>query len=194
MIALTFDDGPNPPHTGRILDVLDRYGVPATFFCVGLHASAYTEEVARMSEAGHRLANHTWSHPFLPDLTVAELAAQLERTDEAIARVAGEQGPRLFRPPYGSRTPEIMSWLGETDAGRMVLWDVDANDWALPGADAIAGSVLARSRPGSIVLMHDGGGDRSQTADALPAVIEGLLARGYRFARVDEMTAPAAAQ
>ena len=194
VIALTFDDGPNPPHTGRILDVLDRYGVPATFFCVGLHASAHTEEIARMSEAGHRLANHTWSHPFLPDLTVAELAAQLERTDEAIARVAGEQGPRLFRPPYGSRTPEILSWLGETDAGRMVLWDVDANDWALPGADAIAGSVLARSRPGSIVLMHDGGGDRSQTADALPAVIEGLLGRGYRFARVDEMTGPAAAQ
>ena len=125
---------------------------------------------------------------------MAELAAQLERTDEAIARVAGEQGPRLFRPPYGSRTPEILSWLGETDAGRMVLWDVDANDWALPGADAIAGSVLARSRPGSIVLMHDGGGDRSQTADALPAVIEGLLGRGYRFARVDEMTGPAAAQ
>jgi len=192
VLALTFDDGPNPPYTGRILDVLDRYGVPATFFCVGLHASAHTEELARMTEAGHRLANHTWSHPFLPDLSVAELAVQLERTDEAIAAVAGEQGTRLFRPPYGSRTPEILSWLAQGRSGTMVLWDVDTNDWALPGPDAIARAVLDQARPGSIALMHDGGGDRSQTAEALPAIIEGLLDRGYRFARVDELTGPPA--
>jgi peptidoglycan/xylan/chitin deacetylase (PgdA/CDA1 family) len=187
VIALTFDDGPNPPYTGRILDVLERYGVPATFFCVGLHASAHTEELSRMTEAGHRLANHTWSHPFLPDLSVAEFAAQLERTDEAVARVAGEQGARLFRPPYGSRSPEILAWLAEQDAGTTVLWDVDAGDWAMPGADAIARTVLDQAASGSIALLHDGGGDRSQTAEALPAIIEGLLDRGYRFARVDEM-------
>ena len=188
VVALTFDDGPNPPHTGAVLDVLDRYGVPATFFCVGLHASAHTEELARMVASGHRLANHTWSHPFLPDLTVPELAVQLERTDEAIAAVAGEQGTRLFRPPYGSRTPDILSWLAEGDSGTVVLWDVDAMDWAMPGADAIAASVLAQVVPGSIVLIHDGGGDRSQTVAALPRIIEGLLERGYRFARVDELT------
>jgi peptidoglycan/xylan/chitin deacetylase (PgdA/CDA1 family) len=192
VIALTFDDGPNPPYTGRILDVLDRYGVPATFFCVGLHASAHTEELARMTEAGHRLANHTWSHPFLPDLSAAELAVQLERTDEALAAVAGELGSRLFRPPYGSRSPEILSWLGEGNHGTMVLWDVDANDWALPGADAIARAVLDQARPGSIALMHDGGGDRSQTAEALPAIIEGLLDQDYRFVLVDEFTGPQA--
>jgi peptidoglycan-N-acetylglucosamine deacetylase len=188
VVALTFDDGPNPPHTGAVLDVLDRYGVPATFFCVGLHASAHTDELARMVESGHRLANHTWSHPFLPDLTVGELAAQLDRTDEAIAAVAGVQGPRLFRPPYGSRTPEILSWLAEGDSGTVVLWDVDAMDWAMPGADTIAASVLGQVVPGSIVLMHDGGGDRSQTTEALPRIIEGLLEQEYRFARVDELT------
>jgi peptidoglycan/xylan/chitin deacetylase (PgdA/CDA1 family) len=192
VVALTFDDGPNPPYTGRILDVLERYGVPATFFCVGLHASAHTEELARMTEAGHRLANHTWSHPFLPDLSVAEFQAQLERTDEAVARVAGEQGSRLFRPPYGSRSPQILDWLAGQDAGSVVLWDVDAEDWALPGADAIARTVLEQTAPGSIALMHDGGGDRSQTAEALPAIIEGLLDRGYRFSRVDEMIEAAA--
>jgi peptidoglycan-N-acetylglucosamine deacetylase len=101
--------------------------VPATFFCVGLHASAHTEEPALMAEAGHGLA---------------------------------------------------------TTVG---LWDVDTGDWTLPGAPAIAATVLDQTRPGSIVLMHDGGGDRSDTAEALPAVIEGLLARGYRFARVDEL-------
>jgi peptidoglycan/xylan/chitin deacetylase (PgdA/CDA1 family) len=187
VIALTFDDGPNPPWTGRILDVLERYGVPATFFCVGLHASAHTEELARMAEAGHGFGNHTWSHPFLPDLSEREFALQLERTDEAIAQGGGSPKRRLFRPPYGSRSPEVLSWLAAGDGPSVVLWDVDTDDWAMPGADAIARSVLEQARPGSIALMHDGGGDRSQTAEALPAIIEGLLADGYRFALVEEM-------
>jgi peptidoglycan/xylan/chitin deacetylase (PgdA/CDA1 family) len=191
VVALTFDDGPNPPHTGRVLDVLERYGVPATFFCVGLHASGHPEELARMAEAGHRLANHTWSHPFLPDLSIPEFAAQLERTDEAIAAAAGAPpGPSLFRPPYGSRTPELLRWLaGQPDGPGTVLWDVEAQDWAMPGVDAIIRGVLAQAQPGSVILLHDGGGDRSQTAEALPAVIEGLLARGYRFVRIDELPA-----
>jgi len=187
VIALTFDDGPNPPYTNRILDVLDRYGVPATFFCVGLHASAHTEELARMAEAGHGFGNHTYSHPFLPDLSPRELAVQLERTDEAIAEGGGTTKRRMFRPPYGSRSPEVLSWLTEVDDSTVVLWDVDAEDWAMPGADVIARTVLDQARPGSIALMHDGGGDRSQTAEALPAIIEGLLAEDYRFALVEDL-------
>ncbi|MFJ9517995.1 polysaccharide deacetylase family protein [Kitasatospora sp. NPDC101801] len=186
VVALTFDDGPNPPYTGRILDVLDRYQVPATFFCVGLHALAHHEELSRMAAAGHQIANHTWSHPYLPDLSRTELADQLARTDDAVAQVVGAEGPRLFRPPYGSRTPEVLSWLA--DGGSTVaLWDVEPFDWALPGADAITRSILEQTRPGSVILMHDGGGDRSQTAEALPGVIEGLLARGYSFARMDQL-------
>ena len=187
LVALTFDDGPHPPYTGRVLDVLDRYGVPATFFCVGLHASGHPDEVARIAASGHRLANHTWSHPFLPDLSVAELSAQLERTDEAIEEVAGRPARRLFRPPYGSRTAELLSWVGGDGDRTVVLWDVEAADWSMPGADAIAGTVLHQVRPGSIVLLHDGGGDRSQTAEALPAIVEGLLAQDYRFVVVDEL-------
>jgi peptidoglycan/xylan/chitin deacetylase (PgdA/CDA1 family) len=187
VVALTFDDGPNPPCTGRVLDVLERYGVPATFFCVGLHASAHTDELARMAEAGHGIGNHTWSHPFLPDLSVAEFRAQLERTDEAVEAVAGPRTVPLFRPPYGSRSTDIVGWLDAPGRPTVALWDVDTVDWAMPGAEAIAGAALQQVRPGSIVLMHDGGGDRSQTAEALPAVIEGLLERGYRFARVEEM-------
>lgn len=186
-IALTFDDGPNPPFTHRVLDVLDRYGVPATFFCVGLHASAHTEELARMAEAGHGFGNHTWSHPFLPDLSARELAVQLERTDEAITEGGGSIKRRMFRPPYGSRSPEVLSWLAADDDSTVVLWDVDAEDWAMPGAPVIARTVLDQARPGSIVLMHDGGGDRSQTTEALPTVIEGLLEQGYRFALVEEL-------
>ena len=187
VVALTFDDGPNPPWTWRILDTLATYDVPATFFCIGLHASGHPELLARMTEAGHRVANHTWSHPFLPDLSLGELDAQLDRTDEVIERVTGLRRPRLFRPPYGSGTPEIFSALGRYDDAMVVMWDVDTNDWAMPGSHAITASVLERATPGSIVLMHDGGGDRTQTADALPAVIEGLLERGFRFARIDDL-------
>jgi peptidoglycan/xylan/chitin deacetylase (PgdA/CDA1 family) len=187
VVALTFDDGPNPPYTGQVLDVLERYGVPATFFCVGLHAGAHTDELARMVESGHGIGNHTWSHPFLPDLSVREFEVQLERTDEAVEAVTGPRRVRLFRPPYGSCSTEIVGWLAGADRPAVALWDVDTGDWAMPGAPAIARTVLERARPGSIVLMHDGGGDRSQTAEALPAVVEGLLDRGYRFARVEEM-------
>ncbi|MFI1867215.1 polysaccharide deacetylase family protein [Streptomyces jumonjinensis] len=184
-IALTFDDGPLPPYTGLILDVLGRYGVPATFFCVGMNVTAYAGDIARMREQGHAVANHTWSHPMLPELTRPQLIEQLERTKEAVAE-AGAPAPTLFRPPYGSRTPEVLGWLAETDA-RVVLWDVAADDWAMPGADAIARRILGEARPGSIVLLHDGGGDRSQTVAALPAVIEGLLGRGYRFVLAQEL-------
>jgi peptidoglycan/xylan/chitin deacetylase (PgdA/CDA1 family) len=170
-----------------VLDVLERYGVPATFFCVGLHASAHTEELARMAEAGHALGNHTWSHPFLPDLSVREFEVQLERTFGALEDGAGVRPARLFRPPYGSRKAELLTWLGRIGGPTTVLWDVDTGDWAMPGTAAITDVVLTRVRPGSIVLMHDGGGDRSQTAEALPAVIEGLLERGYRFSRVTDL-------
>ena len=185
-IALTFDDGPNPPYTGRILDILDRYGVPATFFCVGLHASAHQEEMARIAAAGHRIGNHTWSHPFLPDLSWAQLIEQVRRTSDTIAEWGGAEDPMLFRPPYGSCTPDIVAWLAGLYV-TVVLSDVDPFDWALPGPTEIARIVLARAKPGSILLLHDGGGDRSQTVAALPGVIEGLLDRGLRFVPVDEM-------
>ena len=179
-VALTFDDGPNPPYTGHILGILARYQVPATFFCVGLQASAHPADIAGMAAAGHGLGNHTWSHPFLPDLTRAQLAEQLDRTDEAVSRAAGGREPGPFRPPYGSRSPDVLRWLDERGSP-IVLWDVDPSDWARPGAVVIAGRVLTQARPGTIILMHDGGGDRSQTVAALPLIIEGLLDRGFRF-------------
>ncbi|MEV5957059.1 polysaccharide deacetylase family protein [Streptomyces sp. NPDC051987] len=186
-IALTFDDGPQPGNTERILDVLESYGVPATFFCVGMNARAHPDILARMREQGHGFGNHTWSHPFLPELTRPQLAEQIERTQEAVAEASGGPAPTLFRPPYGARTPEVLGWLAETGL-TTTLWDVVPDDWSMPGADTVARIVLDQARPGSVVLLHDGGGDRSQTVGALPVVIEGLLARGYRFTLVEEMT------
>jgi peptidoglycan/xylan/chitin deacetylase (PgdA/CDA1 family) len=186
-VALTFDDGPLPPYTNEILRVLARYEVPATFFCIGLNALAHPDEVRRIHEQGHSLGNHTWSHPFLPQLSRPQLAEQLDRTAEQLAVTA--EAPRFFRPPYGSRTPEVLGWLREFDT-TTVLWDVAPDDWAMPGAEAISSRVVDETTDGSIILLHDGGGDRSQTVAALPLIIESLLARGFRFVRVDELANP----
>ncbi|MEU3603264.1 polysaccharide deacetylase family protein [Streptomyces sp. NPDC006798] len=186
-IALTFDDGPDPVLTGEVLAILARYGVSATFFCVGLHVAALPDEVRRIVDAGHSLGNHTWSHPFLPDLTARQFRIQLDRTGEAVERAVGFV-PTVFRPPYGCRTPES---LAELLAGgpALALWDVDSWDWARPGPEKITSTVLEHVRPGSMILMHDGGGDRRQSVQALPGVIEGLLARDYRFVSADALAA-----
>ncbi|MFI1285776.1 polysaccharide deacetylase family protein [Streptomyces sp. NPDC020858] len=192
-ISLTFDDGPQPPDTGQVLDILRRYDVPATFFCTGMYATAYPEYLARMLEEGHGIGNHTWSHPMLFELTRPQLVEQLDRTNEAIAAAAGGRAPTLFRPPYGSRTPEVLGWLAESGL-TTVLWDVAPDDWQMPGADTIATGVVEQARPGSIVLLHDSGGDRSQTVAALAPMIEGLLERGYSIVPVEQqLGAPAPA-
>ncbi|WP_219825978.1 polysaccharide deacetylase family protein [Nonomuraea typhae] len=183
-IALTFDDGPHPLYTGQVLDTLQRYGIPATFFCVGLHASGLPGLVTRIGEAGHELGNHTWSHAFLPDLSRRQLATQVERTAECLT---GRGARSWFRPPYGSRSSVILSWLVGLKL-TTVLWDVEPFDWAMPGAGVIAARVLADTRPGSILLLHDGGGDRSQTVAALPQIIEGLLSQDYEFVTVSSLT------
>ncbi|WP_063774119.1 polysaccharide deacetylase family protein [Streptacidiphilus rugosus] len=189
-VALTFDDGPDPVLTRRILDVLARYDARATFFCVGHHVAALPDEVRRTAAAGHELGNHSWSHPFLPDLTPTQLSAQVERTSEAIERLTG-RAPTRFRPPYGSQTPEVLRVLA-THPTTLTFWDVDSRDWARPGPDRIAATVLDAAGPGSVVLMHEGGGDRRQTVQALPAVIEGLLARGLEPVTLEELLRPAA--
>jgi peptidoglycan-N-acetylglucosamine deacetylase len=186
-IALTFDDGPSPEFTPRILEVLRRYEAVATFFCVGLNAHAFPETLGRAAEAGHEIGNHTWSHPYLPDLSHPELNDQLERTGEAIAAVTGRV-PTLVRPPYGGRSAQVLRRLAEAGM-TTVLWSAATSDWARPGQDVIEAEVARRAEPGSIVLFHDGGGDRSQTAAALPGVLDQLIGKGYRFVQVSRFLA-----
>ena len=187
-VALTFDDGPSAEHTPGVLDTLARYGASATFFCVGAAVQAHPDLVGRAADAGHLVANHTWSHPFMPDLSRAELRWQVEATGSALTAAAGQAAaPGLVRPPYGAYTPAALRWLAESGA-TTVLWDVDTDDWQLPGPDAIAAQALRGARNGSIVLCHDGGGDRSRTVAALPRIIEGLLERGYQLVTVAQLT------
>ncbi|MED7952915.1 polysaccharide deacetylase family protein [Streptomyces sp. BE303] len=189
MVALTFDDGPDPEFTPQVLDVLRRYDAPAAFFCIGLHVLAHPGVVRRTAAEGHTLGNHSWSHAYLPDLGPIGLREQLGHTSEALAEAAGLDGPvGWLRPPYGGRSPELLDTVADLGL-TTVLWDVETNDWALPGPEVIAERVFRQVRPGSVVLMHDGGGDRAQTVAALPTVITGLRERGYRLVGLGELLA-----
>ncbi|WP_406208237.1 polysaccharide deacetylase family protein [Kitasatospora sp. NBC_01560] len=188
-VALTFDDGPDPVHTRQVLEILDRYDARATFFCVGHHVAALPDEVRRIAAAGHELGNHSWSHPFLPDLTAGQLREQLDRTAEAVARVTGET-PTRFRPPYGALSPEVPAAL-EGRPTILTMFDVDSRDWTRPGPGQITATVLEATGPGSVVLMHEGAGDRGQTVQALPSIVEGLLERGLELVTVGELAEPA---
>jgi peptidoglycan-N-acetylglucosamine deacetylase len=179
VVYLTFDDGPTPAWTPRVLELLARYRARATFFVLGRNAAAHPELVRQEFAAGHGVGNHTWSHRRLTGLTGAQLAAEVSATSGAIQRITGAP-VRCLRPPFATvdATSANQVWaLGL----RLTMWDIDTNDWLRPGAEAIAGQVLGRVRSGDVILMHDGGGDRSQTVAALEQVLSALATRGYRF-------------
>lgn len=183
VVYLTFDDGPHPTWTPLVLEALARHGAAATFFVLGRNASVYPRLVARLAEAGHDVENHTFDHASLDRMDREAFAAEVRDTDRAILAAAGERaGPvACLRPPYGAvdeRTRDLAAELGKTVA----LWSVDPQDWRRPGAEQIASHLLANARPGAILLLHDGGGNREQTVAALEIVLAELSARGYAFA------------
>jgi len=183
-VSITFDDGPNPHATPRILDVLRREGVRATFFVLGRHAERWPELVRRAALDGHQLGNHGYFHRKLHRRSPGYVRDDLTRGTEQIVRASGVR-PRHFRAPHGFRSPwvtPIASSLGQ----RTVGWSLGVWDSARPGADVITSRTLEGMRSGSILLLHDGDGydpdgDRSQTAEALPAILDGLRRRGFRF-------------
>jgi peptidoglycan-N-acetylglucosamine deacetylase len=185
-VALTFDDGPGQ-FTGAILRILRRSHTPATFFVIGRLARAYRQLVATEARDGFEVGDHTETHPFLSELSGAEQAAEIRDAALEIHR-AGAPYPRLFRPPYGSFNAAT---LGILRAERMliVLWSVDTSDYARPGVTRIMYTALSGARPGAIILMHDGGGDRSQTVAALPRVITRLRQRGFRLMTLSQLVA-----
>ena len=181
-VALTFDDGPSPQYTPRIVATLRRLHAHATFFAIGYLAGEYPDLIRRELRAGMTVGNHSYNHPEVPPFD--QLPARLRADEIALGaqslRRAGAE-PKLFRPPGGSFAPAVVHTadrLGE----RIVLWSVDPGDWQ-PGVTArqIARRVLAAVRSGSIVILHDGGGDRSATLAALPAIVKGIRHRGLRL-------------
>jgi peptidoglycan/xylan/chitin deacetylase (PgdA/CDA1 family) len=178
-IALTIDDGPSPVYTPQLLRLLDKHRVKAAFSMIGIEVDAYPGVAREVADAGHTITNHTWTHPDLALLAPAAVADQVNRATEAIHRATGRV-PRLFRAPYGAWSPAVFRCCAQT---RMtpVDWSVDPRDWSRPGVAAIVGNILENTRTGSIILEHDGGGDRSQTVAALKIVLPRLLAAGYHF-------------
>jgi peptidoglycan-N-acetylglucosamine deacetylase len=179
VVYLTFDDGPTPAWTPLVLELLARYRAQATFFVLGRNAAAHPELIRQEFAAGHGVGNHTWSHRRLTGLSDGQLAAELGSTSAAIQRATGAP-VRCLRPPYAAvdaATADRVRALGL----RLVLWDIDTDDWLRPGAGAIAERVLGRVHSGDVVLLHDGGGNRSQTVAALEQVLASLSARGFRF-------------
>lgn len=177
-VALTFDDGPHPEFTPRVLDILDRYGVKATFFLLGQMVEEYPELVREIQERGHAIAGHSMRHDDLTKMDAARVEAELTGVNELIEAQTGSV-PTCHRPPYGAHnasTDAVAAQLGLAT----IMWQVDTNDWRKPGASSIAASAGA-AQGGQIVLMHDAGGDRSQTVAALPTIIETLQRRGLRI-------------
>ena len=201
IVALTYDDGPNPPYTSEILDVLDAEHVHATFFVVGRAVAAYPAVVRRMVREGHALGNHTWDHAHLIVLTPFQVHQELQRTDEAIYRATGVR-TRLMRPPFGARDFASLDQV-HRDGYIPVMWSVPLPaDWAQPGDRTITRRVVEDVTPGSIIVLHDGNRgilcgrdrrvplrvcDRSQDVAATHEIIEALKTRGYRFVTIPEL-------
>ena len=186
-IALTFDDGPNPPYTAQVLATLERYHVKATFFCVGKQVQTYPNLVKQEYASGHLVENHSWSHAYLPYLSDASLLWQFTTTQNMIEHVTGVR-PTYFRPPYGAFNAPVLTNANLFGLSTF-LWNVDPRDWSRPGVNAIVARTIAQTMNGSIILMHDGGGDRSQTVAALPIVIEWFLHHSYRFVTLQQLVA-----
>jgi peptidoglycan/xylan/chitin deacetylase (PgdA/CDA1 family) len=180
--ALTFDDGPNPTYTPQVLQVLTQYHVPATFQIVGSEGAQYPGLLQQEVADGMTLTNHTWDHVDLTSLSPAGFVAEVDRDTNLIQSVTGQQ-VKCVRPPYGYTNASVVAQLAQRGLGEL-YWDVDPSDYLMPGAGVIASRVLSALHPGAIIIMHDGGGDRSQTVAALPAIITGIEAAGYTLVPV----------
>jgi peptidoglycan/xylan/chitin deacetylase (PgdA/CDA1 family) len=178
-IALTIDDGPNPIYTPQVLRLLEKYQITATFSMIGIEVDAYPGVARDVAAAGHVIANHTWTHPDLATFPPAAVADQLTRATDAIHKATGRT-PALFRAPYGAWSPLVLRYCAQ--AGMTPLaWSVDPRDWSRPGVPSIVANIMHNTRTGSIILEHDGGGNRSQTVAALKIILPRLLSAGYHF-------------
>jgi peptidoglycan/xylan/chitin deacetylase (PgdA/CDA1 family) len=184
-IAMTFDDGPDPKLTPKLLDLLKAKGIKATFFVVGQNAAEYPDVLKRAAAEGHEIGNHSWSHPNFAKMSDGAVTNELQKTQDAILRATGIK-PTLLRPPYGSITKREREWIHDKFGYKIILWDVDPLDWKHRNAAYVENEILKQTRKGSIILSHD---IHSTTIDAMPATFDALLAKGYKFVTVSELLA-----
>lgn len=189
LIALTFDDGPNPVYTPQILDILKQYDAKATFFVLGKRVELYPKIVIREINEGHEIANHTFDHHYLKDISEKELQAEIQNTQEIIYDVT-EQVPRVFRPPGGLYNQAMIELARDANL-TVVMWSwyQDTQDWRKPGVDRIVQTVMDNMHNGDIILFHDMEGDCSQTVKALSILLPRLKQQGYQFVTVTDLIA-----
>ena len=184
-IALTFDDGPHPYLTHRILDVLEQNGVKATFFMVGVNVLNYPDAAREVIGRGHEVGNHTFTHGNVGSMDEDTLLRELERCEDALEELC-EYRPHLLRTPQGALNGSVEQCAEKTDHS-LVLWSLDTRDWEQKSVDHIVQEVLSKVKPGDIILMHDYIGVKSKTPEALERLLPELLARGYEPVTVSEL-------
>lgn len=184
-IAITFDDGPNPETTPRLLKMLAQRGIKATFFVLGSRATASPEIIKQMVAEGHEVANHSWDHPQLPKIPLAAADRQIGDTNAAIERITGKS-PLYVRPPYGAMTPALRAHLRDKFGSTFVYWSVDPLDWKDRNPQLIHDRIVSNVHSGAIILVHD---IHPTTVDAMPRTFDDLLAKGYKFVTVSQLIA-----
>jgi peptidoglycan-N-acetylglucosamine deacetylase len=178
-VALTFDDGPNPITTTKVLDALDEANAPATFFVLGMQVPGNEVILKRMQLSGHEIGNHSWDHKDFTKLTPEQMRQQVDSTQAAIV-AADVPAPTLFRPPYGSVNATVEQIVGMG----VLLWNEDPHDWAAHTPEEVVAAVVGSAKPGAIIDLHD---IYNLTANALPQIITDLRARGYKLVTVSEL-------
>ncbi|MBD2503551.1 polysaccharide deacetylase family protein [Anabaena azotica] len=184
VIALTFDDGPWPESTAQVLDILKQNNIKATFFVVGQNVKNYPDLLRRVVAEGHTVGNHTWHHWYHfmnPQVAAYEVA----NTTDIIYKVTGVKTD-LFRPPGGMMNNGLVAYA-RSNKYAVIMWSSDSADYSRPGVPRLINNVLRPAKPGGIVLMHDGGGNRSQTVKALPEIISRFRKQGYSFVTIPEL-------
>ncbi|MEH2177268.1 polysaccharide deacetylase family protein [Nostoc sp.] len=184
VIALTFDDGPWPESTGQVLDILKKNQIKGTFFLIGQNVKNYPGLVKREIAEGHVIGNHTWHH-WYQFLNPQAAAYEIDHTADLIYQVTGIK-TNLFRPPGGIMHNGVASYARNSKYA-IILWSSDSVDYSRPAVPKLINNVFRRAKPGGIVLMHDGGGNRSKTVQALPEIIANFRKQGYRFVTIPEL-------
>lgn len=179
-VALTFDDGPSKATTPEIMSILNENSIKATFFVLGSRVKAHPDIVLSLKKSGHEIANHSYSHPKLPEGSASSIAKELEETNDELAKLQIE--PKWFRPPYGSFNATVKTVAFENDM-HSILWSLDSKDWKRPSAEVLKQRILSKVESGEVILLHD---IHKSTLKALPGIIDALKARGYTFVTLTE--------
>ncbi len=183
VVAMTFDDGPHPTLTPKLLDILKARNIKCTFFVIGRSAKTYPNIIRRMIAEGHEVANHTWTHASLTSRSDAQIRTELQQSEDALVAAANYR-PHLIRPPYGAINTRIKQLMFSEFGYSTIMWSVDPQDWRRPGVSVVTSRLVNGAHPGAIMLAHD---IHPPTIEAMPAMFDQLLAKGYQFVTVSQL-------